>query len=57
MAGACQTVELTVPTPDAMAPYSINASVDDDGMGVGALNECIEDNNDIGPEEFCVSIG
>ncbi|KIG14188.1 Dipeptide-binding ABC transporter, periplasmic substrate-binding component [Enhygromyxa salina] len=57
VAGACQTVELTVPTPNDAAPYFINASVDDDGMGGGALNECIEDNNDIGPQEFCLSIG
>ncbi|EDM80302.1 FG-GAP repeat/HVR domain protein [Plesiocystis pacifica SIR-1] len=55
-AGGCQTVSITVPAP-GVAPYSVSASVDDDGMGVGAFNECIEDNNGIGPEELCVSIG
>ncbi|NVB42914.1 VCBS repeat-containing protein [Pseudenhygromyxa sp. WMMC2535] len=55
-AGACQSVEITLPAPGS-APYDVSATVDDDGMGQGALNECVEDNNSIGPKELCVSIG
>ncbi|MCA9699315.1 MAG: VCBS repeat-containing protein [Myxococcales bacterium] len=55
-AGACQTVEITVPSP-GNPPFHVSATVDDDGMGMGALNECIEDNNSIGPKEMCISIG
>jgi hypothetical protein len=55
-AGACITVQLTVPTP-ANPPLDVSASVDDDGMGMGALNECVEDNNAIGPKELCITIG
>jgi len=56
-AGACLSVSITVPAPAGGAPYEVSASVDDDGMGQGALNECVEDNNAIGPKELCVSIG
>jgi hypothetical protein len=55
-AGTCEKVTLTVPAPGEN-PFSVSASVDDDGMGVGALNECIEDNNAIGPFEVCPNIG
>ncbi len=55
-AGACVSVQITVPTP-ANPPLDVSASVDDDGMGKGALNECIEDNNAIGPKELCITIG
>ncbi|PRQ05294.1 hypothetical protein ENSA5_04130 [Enhygromyxa salina] len=55
-AGACEKVELTVPAP-GVNPFSVSAVIDDDGMGEGALNECIEDNNGIGPQDVCPSIG
>ncbi|MFO7563003.1 MAG: hypothetical protein R6X02_10205 [Enhygromyxa sp.] len=55
-AGACVKVQLTAPAPGA-GPYSVSVVVDDDGMGGGALNECIEDNNLFGPEELCPIIG
>jgi len=55
-AGACVKVELTVPAPGA-GPYQVSVSVDDDGMGGGGFNECIEDNNLFGPEELCPNIG
>lgn len=37
--------------------YSITVSVDDDGTGVGALNECVEDNNVSEPLEACNQVG
>ena len=55
-AGTCEKVELSVPAPGDN-PFAVSASVDDDGMGMGALNECIEDNNAIGPFEVCPNIG
>ena len=55
-AGACIKVELEVSVPGAK-PYAMTVSVDDDGMGGGALNECIEDNNSYGPVELCPAIG
>ncbi len=55
-AGGCVKVELTIASPGP-TPYAITASVDNDGMDNGALNECIEDNNAIGPEELCPNIG
>ena len=38
-------------------PYSVSVVVDEDEMGVGALNECIEENNATGPKEVCPNIG
>ncbi|PRQ05287.1 hypothetical protein ENSA5_04060 [Enhygromyxa salina] len=55
-AGGCVKVQLTVPAPGA-APYNVTVSVDDDGMSSGAFNECIEDNNALGPVELCPNIG
>src|SRR5690606_11900591 len=55
-AGACVKVELTVPAPGA-GPYQVSVSVDDDGMGGGGFNECIDDNNLFGPDELCPNIG
>ena len=55
-AGTCEKVELSVPAPGDN-PFAVSASVDDDGMGMGALNECIEDNNAIGPFDVCPNIG
>ena len=55
-AGTCDSVELTLPAP-GNPPYAISVSVDDDGMGMGALNECNEANNVFGPSELCPNIG
>lgn len=55
-AGACVKVELTIPAPGA-GPYNVSVAVDDDGMGNGEFNECIEDNNVFGPKELCPNIG
>lgn len=55
-AGGSTTVELQVPGPGD-PPYDITVVVDDDGNGMGALNECIEDNNSTVPEEHCEPIG
>ena len=38
-------------------PYSIYVVVDDDGMGAGALNECIERNNESEPSDHCMQVG
>lgn len=55
-AGGCVEVTLTVPLP-GQKPYDVSVSVDDQGMGQGAFNECIEDNNALGPIEVCPNIG
>lgn len=54
-AGGSTTVKLSVPPPGA--PTDFHVVVDDDGMGMGSFNECIEDNNATPPEEHCVGIG
>ena len=55
-AGGSETVTLQL--PDAPSPpFAITVVVDDDGMGAGALNECIEDNNASAPLEACKPIG
>ncbi len=55
-AGGAITIPLSVPPP-AAPPYEITVTVDDDGTGAGAFNECIEDNNTSDPEEGCSPIG
>jgi hypothetical protein len=55
-AGGAVTVQLTVPLPAGL-PADFHVVVDDDGMGMGALNECIEDNNATPPEEHCIPVG
>ena len=55
-AGGSETVTLSLQDPGG-APFSITVVVDDDGMMVGALNECIEDNNTTEPIEVCEGIG
>jgi len=54
-AGICEQVKLAVPLPGPK-PFEVSVSVDDDGMKVGKLNECKEDNNDAGPIEVCPEI-
>jgi hypothetical protein len=55
-AGTAETVELTV--MDALnPPFVITVVVDDDGMGNGAFNECLEDNNATEPTQWCEPIG
>ncbi len=55
-AGACIKVQLTIPSPGT-APYDVSVAVDNDEMGGGAFNECVEDNNLFGPVELCPNIG
>ena len=55
-AGGSTEVALDVPDPGG-SPYEITVVVDDDGMGMGALNECDEDNNTSLPVEACKPIG
>jgi hypothetical protein len=55
-AGGCIKVQITIPAP-ANPAYDVSVSVDDDGVGAGAFNECIEDNNAFGPVELCPNIG
>ena len=55
-AGGCIKVQITVPAPGA-APYDVSVAVDNDEMGAGAFNECVEDNNEFGPVELCPNIG
>ena len=43
---------------DAVAPpFQITVVVNDDGMGNGAFNECLEDNNAREPSVWCNPIG
>ena len=46
-AGQTETVQFSIPTPKSFLNQTIQllARVDDDGKGVGAINECKEDNN------------
>jgi hypothetical protein len=55
-AGGATTVMLEVPLP-ASLPADFHVVVDDDGMGMGAFNECDEDNNATPPEEHCTPVG
>jgi hypothetical protein len=55
-AGGSETVSLQI--PDApMPPFDLRVVVDDDGMGNGVLNECIEDNNASAPLQACKPVG
>ncbi|PRQ08201.1 FG-GAP repeat domain-containing protein [Enhygromyxa salina] len=56
IAGTCEKVQLTVAAPHDN-PFTVTVTVDDDGMGGGALNECIEDNNATLPVDVCPNIG
>ena len=60
-AGATGTFQLRTPTDDVTnaTPNDFAGAwfVDDDGMGTGAFNECIEDNNESDPVEGCDPIG
>ena len=55
-AGGSTTVTLQADNPGD-PPFDITVSVDDDGTGMGAFNECNEDNNETEPEEFCKPVG
>ncbi|MDP6927292.1 MAG: hypothetical protein QGG84_09420 [Rhodospirillales bacterium] len=46
IAGAAEEIILTLQGYPAIFNYAVRASVDNDGGGLGTLNECIEDNND-----------
>ncbi len=51
-AGAAEQVSLSV--PNVTESVTIHAVVDDDGMGMGGLNECKESNNETEPLLVCV---
>lgn len=53
-AGASETV--TLQTGQDIASATIYAVVDDDGMGVGALNEC-DESNETEPQLVCTPVG
>ncbi len=55
-AGGTLTLEIPV-MPNGNPPYAFTVVVDDDGTGVGAFNECLEDNNESDPVEGCGVIG
>ncbi len=55
-AGGAETVYLDAPAP-ASPPFDVYVVVDDDGLGGGLLNECIEDNNQSPPVETCTLEG
>jgi hypothetical protein len=55
-AGGTLTLDLPI-APPADPPYSFTVTVDDDGMGAGAFNECVEDNNTSAPVDGCEPIG
>ena len=55
-AGGSETVGLMA--EDLMnPPYDLTVVVDDDGMGMGAFNECDEENNESAPLEACIPVG
>ena len=43
-AGGSETIDVVIPDPGG-APFEISVVVDDPGDGMGAFNECLEDNN------------
>jgi hypothetical protein len=43
--------------PGKFDSVTVWAVVDDDGMGVGLLNECIEDNNSAPESTVCIPPG
>ena len=55
-AGGATSVSFQIDNPGD-PPFDIQVVVDDDGNGMGAFNECDEDNNASEPERFCEPIG
>jgi hypothetical protein len=55
VAGAAEQVFLSV--PGQFAAVTVWAVVDDDGMGNGVINECVEDNNTGPMGKVCVPPG
>lgn len=55
VAGAAEQVKLVV--PGNFQSVTVWAAVDDDGMGNGVLNECVEDNNSSPVDKVCVPPG
>ena len=55
-AGGSETVSLQIPDGQS-PPFELTVVVDDDGMGNGVLNECIEDNNASAPLQACKPVG
>jgi hypothetical protein len=55
-AGGSEEVSIEV-TGLPGGPYTIYVVVDDDGMGAGSLNECLEDNNEGEPSDHCMQVG
>ncbi len=55
-AGGTLTLDLPI-APPPNPPYAFTVTVDDDGAGMGAFNECIEDNNSSDPVEGCDPAG
>jgi hypothetical protein len=55
VAGAAEQVKLSV--PGAFQSVSVYAVADDDGMGMGFLNECVEDNNSSPVDQLCIPPG
>jgi len=45
IAGAAEQLSIQLSGFPALYDYDVSAAVDDDGLGMGALNECLEDNN------------
>ena len=54
--GGAEKLSISVPAPGP-GPFSVWVVVDDDGMGGGAFNECVEDNNAHDPLEACKPVG
>lgn len=54
--GAAEKVSLDVAAAGS-EPFSVRAVVDDDGAGMGLLNECDEANNEHEPVEGCKPVG
>ncbi len=55
VAGAAEQVKLSV--PGSFDSVTVWAVADDDGMGKGKLNECVEDNNSSPMDKVCVPPG
>ena len=55
VAGAAEQVKLSV--PGNFQSVSVYAVADDDGMGKGFLNECVEDNNSSPVDQLCIPPG
>jgi len=55
VAGGAELVKLTV--PGKFDSVTVWAAVDDDGMGNGKLNECVEDNNSAPETTVCIPPG